>query len=296
MRLTAHVTLDFNNNMSKAAVFLDIEKSFDTTWHNGLLYKLSKMNFSASLIKLISSFLSNRKFSVSVEGEISTPQIMKVGVPQGSVLSPTLFNMYINDTPQAISVHLAFFADDTCLYATERKEGYVLRKLQRGFNSMVEWSKSWNIKINEDKTQAIYFSHRIRLPESLTINGQNIPFVNNVKYLGVIFDRKITWGLHIKTIETKAFRAFTRTYSLFRCEHLSSNIKLTLYKALIRSIMTYASPAWEFAANTHLLKLQRLVTYSLLRGTSDDGSLHRRSAIAVCNIAPSCHSIARFFL
>jgi hypothetical protein len=210
-------------------------------------------------MKLISFFLSNKKCSVSVEGEMSTPRIMKAGVPQGSVLSPTLFNMYINDTPQAIGVHLALFAEDTCLYTTERKEGYVLRKFQRGLNSVVEWSKHWNIKINEDKTQAIYFSHRIRPPESLlTINGQNIPFVNNVKYLCVIFDRKITWGLHIKTIETKAFRAFIRTYSLFKSEHLSSNIKLTLYKALVRTIITYASPAWEFAANTHLLKLQRL--------------------------------------
>jgi hypothetical protein len=141
--------------MSTAAVFLDIEKAFDTTWHNGLLCKLSKMNFSASLIKLISSFISNRKFSVSVEGEMSTPRIMKAGVPQGSVLSPTLFNMHINDMPQASGVHLALFADDACLYATERKETYVLRKLKRGLNSMVEWSKRWNIKINEDKTQTI---------------------------------------------------------------------------------------------------------------------------------------------
>jgi hypothetical protein len=108
------VTLIFNN-MFTTAVFLDIEKAFDTTWHNGLPYKLSKMNFSASLIKLISSFLSNRKFPVSVVGEMSTPRLTKAGVPQGSVLSPTLFNMYIlvNDTPQAIGVRLALFADDT---------------------------------------------------------------------------------------------------------------------------------------------------------------------------------------
>jgi hypothetical protein len=76
------------------------------------------------------------KPSVSVEGEMSTPRIMKAGVPQDSVLSPTLFNMYINDRLQAIGVHLALFADDICLYATERKEGYVLRKLQHGLNSM----------------------------------------------------------------------------------------------------------------------------------------------------------------
>jgi hypothetical protein len=272
MRQTDHVTLNFNN-MSMAAVFLDIKKAFDTTWHNGLLHKLSKMYFSASLIKLVSSFLSNRKFSGSMEGEMSTPKIIKARVPQGSVLSPTLFKMYINDMPQAIGVHLALFADDTCLYAIECKDGYVLRKLQRGLNSMVEWSKRWNIKLNEDKTQAIYYSHRIRLPGSLlTINGLIIPFVNNVKYLSVIFDRKITWRLHIKTIETKAFRAFIRTYFLFKREHLSANIKLTLYKALI---MTYASPAWEFAANTHLLKLQRLKN-KVLRAT---GNSPRRTPV-----------------
>jgi hypothetical protein len=148
-----------------------------------------------------------------VEGEMSMPRIMKAGVPHGSVLSPTLFNMYINDTPQTIGVH-----DDTCLYSTEWKEGNVLRKLQRGLNSMAKWSK-----------QAIYFSNRIRPPESLlTLNGQNTPFVNNVKYLDIIFDRKITWRPHIKTTETKASRAFIRTYSLFKSEHLSANIKLTL--------------------------------------------------------------------
>jgi hypothetical protein len=99
MRLMDHVTLNFNNNMSTAAVFLDTEKFFDTTWHPGLLYTLTKLYFSTNLIKLISSFLSQRKFGVSVEGEMSTPRYMQAGVSQGSVLSPTLYNLYINDTP-----------------------------------------------------------------------------------------------------------------------------------------------------------------------------------------------------
>jgi hypothetical protein len=81
MRLTDHVTLNYNNNMSTAAVFLDIEKAFDTTWHPGLLYKLSKLEFPARIIKLISSFLSNRKFRVSVEGDMSTPREIQAGVP-----------------------------------------------------------------------------------------------------------------------------------------------------------------------------------------------------------------------
>jgi hypothetical protein len=121
------------------------------------------------------------------------------------------------------------------------------------------WCERWNIKINEDKTQAIYFSRGNGPAEfNLTLKGRNIPFVNQVKYLGVIFDRKITWRYHIEIIEAKAFRTFIRVYSLFKSERLSVNIKLTLHKALIRSIMTDVCPTWEFAADTYLLKLQRL--------------------------------------
>jgi hypothetical protein len=100
MRLTDHVTLSFNNRMSTAAVFLFIEKAFDTTWHSCLLYKLSKFEFTTRLIQLISSVLSKRKFRVSVEGIMSTPREMQVGVPEGSVLSLTLYNICVNDPSQ----------------------------------------------------------------------------------------------------------------------------------------------------------------------------------------------------
>jgi hypothetical protein len=98
--------------MSMAAVFLDIEKAFNNTWHSGLL---SKLEFSTSLMNHISSFLSQRKFNDSVEGEISTPREMRTGVPRVSLLSPTLYNMYINSAPQTSGVYLAPFADGTCL-------------------------------------------------------------------------------------------------------------------------------------------------------------------------------------
>jgi hypothetical protein len=152
-------------------------------------------------------------------------------VPHGSVLSPTLYNIFVNDPPQIQGVHLA-------LFATDRKEGFIIRKLQRGLSSMEAWCERWNIKINEDKTQGVY-SHSRRPPVSrLNLNGRNISFVNNIKYLGVIFDKKITWRLHIHMIEAKAFRTFIRVYALFKSERISANIKLTLHKALIRSVMT----------------------------------------------------------
>jgi hypothetical protein len=124
---------------------------------------------------------------------------------------------------------------------------------------METWCKCWNRKISEEKTQAIYFSHRLRLLNPRYIlDGQNIPFISHLKYLGVIFDKRITWRLHIEMIEAKAFRTFNRMYSIFESEHLSTNIKLTLHKALIRSVMTNACLAWQLVADTFLLKKQRL--------------------------------------
>jgi hypothetical protein len=148
MRLTDHVSLNFNNHISTAAVFLDIEKAFDTTWHPGLLYKLSELQIPISLIKLIASFLTNRNFKVLVEGEISSPRKVAAGVPQGSVLAPVLYSLYINDIPATPGIHLALFADDTCVYATEKHERHVLNKLQRGLTAVGSCCQGWNINYN----------------------------------------------------------------------------------------------------------------------------------------------------
>jgi hypothetical protein len=150
---------------------------------------------------------------------------------------------------------------------------------QRGLDSMAAWCERWSIKINENKTRAIYFSHRRRPPDFLfTLNGRNIPFVNNVKYPGIIFDKKMTWRLHIEIIEAKGFRTFIILYSLFKSERLSANIKLTFHKTLISSVMTYACSAWEFAAETHLLKLQ-LLQNKVIRTI---GKLPKRTPSAIC--------------
>jgi hypothetical protein len=142
--------------MSTAAVFLDIEKAFDTIWHPGLLYKLSELQFSTSLVKLIASFLTNRKFEFSVEGELSSARRVVTVVPQGSVLGPALYSLYISDAPAAPVTHLALFADDTCIYAIEKFERRVFNKLQRDLTTMGLWCQHWNIKINEGKTHGIY--------------------------------------------------------------------------------------------------------------------------------------------
>jgi hypothetical protein len=102
----------------------------------------------------------------------------------------------------------------------------VLNKLQRGLTAVGSLCQRWNIKINDGKNQAIYFSKRRRIPgDKLQLNGRNIPFVNSVKYLGVIFDRRMTWRLHIEKIAAKALGTYIRTYSKFKSKHLNANIK-----------------------------------------------------------------------
>jgi hypothetical protein len=190
--------------------------------------------------------------------------------------------LYINDTPRTPGVHLALFADDTCLYTADRRESYLLRKLQRGLNTLEEWCEKWNIKINEDKIRAVYFSKRLRRVKScLTLKGRAITFVNEVKYLGVTFDRRIAWKTHIDLVVTKALRTFVHIYSLLKSEKLSDKTKMTLYKALIRSKMTYACPAWETAAVTHLMKLQRLA----YRGPNRSGICIRSSKFRMSMIS-----------
>jgi hypothetical protein len=131
-------------------------------------------------------------------------------------------------TPQTPDVYLGLFADDTCIYVTDRKGIYVLRKLQRGLSAIETWCECWNIKIDEDKTQAIYFLIDLGpLRPILTLNGRNVSFNNHVIYLGVIFNKRITCRLHIEMTEAKAFRTFIKIYSIFKSERLSANIKLT---------------------------------------------------------------------
>jgi hypothetical protein len=135
---------------------------------------------------------------------MSTPRCMQAGLPQGSGLSPTLYNLYINDTPPNYRCKYSSFCGWRLSICDRTQGGLCFEKRPTWLNSMLAWCERWNIKINEDKTQTIYFSHRRRPPDFLlTLNGQNIPFVNSVKYLGVSLDKGMTCGLHkvLRTID-----------------------------------------------------------------------------------------------
>ncbi|GFW88227.1 RNA-directed DNA polymerase from mobile element jockey [Trichonephila clavipes] len=97
-------------------LFVDIAKAFDKIWHDGLLSKMMRLGFSDQLIKIIHSYLNSREFRVRAENSLSNPRPILSGLPQGSLLGPNLFNLYINDIPKAVGVHLALYADNTAIF------------------------------------------------------------------------------------------------------------------------------------------------------------------------------------
>jgi hypothetical protein len=154
--------------------------------------------------------------------------------------------------PASPGTHLVLFMDDTCIYE-------IKSELQCSLTAVKLCRMSWNIKINEEKTRAIYFSGRCKVLEDvLQLNGQNIPSVNNVKYPDVILDRRMTWRLHIERTKAKALNMYIRMYSVFKIGSLNINIKLTVYSALIRPIMVNACTTWEYGADSQPVKLQCL--------------------------------------
>jgi len=258
VRVAEYVTDNYNKNRSTSAVFLDIEKAFDRVWHPGLIHKLIQYKIPDTLIFLLNSYLSNRSFFVQVEDKKSTSRSIKAGVPQGSILGPYLFSIFVNDIPKHHDTNIALYADDTVVYASSTKPRQSIIHVQRHMELLQDWFTKWKIKVNVTKCEAIVFSkkHRQTQIPNVKLNNTDIPFKQEVKYLGVLLDRKLLGARHIQTQRGKANGRLAQLKSLLVSDQLHDRTKVTLYKMLIRPLLTYAAPAWAFAANTHLKKLQ----------------------------------------
>lgn len=260
-RVTKIVTHNRAHRKSTGMVLLDIEKAYDTVWHDGLIYKLNSFDCPFYLTKMLHSFLANRSFFVSVNNYSSSTRSIPAGLPQGSVISPLLYSIFISDFKKPKYCEIAYYADDTSLLCSGKQTKTIIKKLQMSLHAVQKYLKKWKIKLNDGKTQAILFPFN-RSPKrtprtNLRFNNNEIIFSNHCKYLGVILDQKLNFAKHIETARNKGINCLRTLYSLIgRKSKLSYENKNLIYKMVIRPTMTYASPVWKNAAKTHIKKIQ----------------------------------------
>lgn len=261
VRLVSQVKSGFSNKQSSGMILLDIEKAYDSVWQDAVLHKMLVAGFPMYLIKIVQSFIKNRCFEVNVNGAASDRRNIPYGVPQGSVLSPILYNIFTADVVMVDGVLYFIFADDTAFVATDSDPTIVITKLQAAQNAIEGYQRKWKMKINPIKTQAIFFSNRRsprHLPQRKIIaGGLEVEWSTEVKYLGLNLDQKLKFGIHTQKSLQKCDKLVKCLYSLIcRRSRLNTSNKLLLYKAIIRPTITYGFPAWCNCARTHRRKLQ----------------------------------------
>lgn len=166
---------------------LDIEKAFDSVWQEGLIHKLIRKRCPPFLIRIIHSFIKKRTFQVKCGAATSSPKPVPFGVPQGSVLSPSLYNIYVHDIPTGKNCERALFADDTAIMSTSSVCSAIENNLKKYHKKLTNYFERWKIKTNNDKTQIIFCTNRIskQIPLGpLTLDDNEIEWSNSVKYLG----------------------------------------------------------------------------------------------------------------
>ncbi|GFT24518.1 RNA-directed DNA polymerase from mobile element jockey [Trichonephila clavipes] len=258
LRVTELVHTGFQNHQATGILFVDIAKAFHKIWHDGLISKMMRLGFSDQILKIIHTYLNSREFRVRVENCLSRPRPVKSGIPQGSLLGPRLFNLYINDIPKADNVHLAMYADDTAIISQHTYNFKIIERLQNYITRLQLWLVAWKIKVNASKSASLLFTKQRcigNLP-NIYIFDQPVPWVTEFKYLGFILDAKLNFSPHIRAaLQKAAGMSQTLNCLISRKCKLPIRHKVLLCKLFLRPILFYASPIWASAAVTHLKKL-----------------------------------------
>ena len=224
-------------------VVLDFAKAFDRVSHALLVHKLRRYGIDGSVNSWIEGFLADRQQAVLVSGIKSGLLPVESGVPQGSVLGPSLFLLYINDLPANIRSTTRLFADDTmCHNVIKNKTDQTV--LQRDLDALSIWEKQWSMDFHPQKCSTISASRKsTKSIPSYTLHGHTIENVDSTKYLGVTIQENLSWNGHISSMCKKA----NKTLGFLRRNLKIGNKKMkeTAYKTLVRPILEYASPVWD---------------------------------------------------
>jgi len=270
----SHSTLDpltvLESDASKAiqskqyciAVFLDITKAFDTVWHHGLLNSMAQLGLSGNLPCFIQNFLNNRSFKVRVQTSFSTSCTISKGVPQGSVISPTLFSIAINDVFNNCPQHFKYslYADDGAFWVSTMDLSKGLKDAQQILDNLNMWAHQTGLQFATDKTKVLIFTNKKRVnPLPLSLNGEPLEYVSQFKFLGITFDKRLTWRPHIQLTANKC-QPDLRLMKIIShgrwgadCDSLRK-----VYVTILRPKMEYGDFLFHTAAHSNLMILHRI--------------------------------------
>jgi hypothetical protein len=271
----ASITNRIFNSLDKGqfacGVFVDLQTAFDTVDHEILIQKLSYYGIRGISNLWFKSYLSLRYQFVSIYGKSSSMKLIKHGVPQGSVLGPLLFLLYINDLHEAIAYSEVYhFADDTNLLYVSKTLKSLNKRINIDLKLLCHWLNANKISLNKTKTEYVLFKHPCKALDynlKIKINGMKLYPSQHIKYLGVFLDQNLKWHKHVNELSLKLRRA---NGSLSKIRHfVPKSVLVSIYHAIFSSHMQYACQIWcqrESNITKRILRIQkaaiRLITFS----------------------------------
>lgn len=266
-RITHHIKTNLRKRRCTQLVALDIEKAFDSVWHQQLISKLCDIKTPTYICKIIQNYLSGRQFYTNINDASSSTRQIPAGVPQGSILGPTLFITYIHDAPKLpYGVEIATYADDTAVFVSYGKQHdfYARDRLEKGLDTIQKYLCDNKIKINEAKTETITFSHKPHIDsQAIRFKGQLLQPKKSIKYLGIKLDSKLNYIAAINHRLQLAQHARIKLLPVLLSNDLPLEIKTQVYNMIIRSTALYGAQLFCTASNAQLEKIQRFQNHVL---------------------------------
>ena len=269
LALSTYIENGFQKQLKTGAVFLDLTAAYDTVWHTGLLVKICRC-LPIWFVRLVELLLRNRRFRVHMGDDTSRWRNQHNGLPQGSVLAPTLFNIYTNDLPST-SCRRFVYADDICMAHQATTFAELECTLTADLARITEYCSRWRLKPSVTKTvSSVFHLHNASASRELevTMNGQRLRHEPFPCYLGVTFDRALTYKEHLtKTAKKLVSRNNLLMKLAGSTWGASANTLRTSALALCFSVAEYCCPVWFQSAHTHLVDVKLNTTLRLITGT-----------------------------